>query len=144
MTASLMEEKFLASLVFFRSFSELYQKAIKDAECKPGEDQSSEAWVLDEREEEEEEEEADKRPKRDSITEADAAEVQVEGDGAEEHQGPSERSVADLLLLPPSLPLLRATSLQDQTSNQDQEGSQLTRSFSLERHSSYSDTTSEG
>ncbi|KAK1882897.1 Signal-induced proliferation-associated 1-like protein 1 [Dissostichus eleginoides] len=37
-----------------RSFSELYQKAIKDAECKPGEDQSGEAWVLDEREEEEE------------------------------------------------------------------------------------------
>ncbi|XP_019728879.1 signal-induced proliferation-associated 1-like protein 2 [Hippocampus comes] len=121
-----------------RSFSELYQKAIKDAECKPGEDQSSEAWVLDEREEEDEE--ADKQPKGDSITEADAAEVQVEGDGAEEHQGPSERGVADSLLLPPSLPLLRATSLQDQTSNQDQEGSQLTRSFSLERHSSYSDT----
>ncbi|XP_068600435.1 signal-induced proliferation-associated protein 1 [Brachionichthys hirsutus] len=39
-----------------RSFSELYQKAIKDAECKPGEDQSGEAWVLDEREDEEEEE----------------------------------------------------------------------------------------
>uniref|UniRef100_H3D2F5 Signal-induced proliferation-associated 1 n=1 Tax=Tetraodon nigroviridis TaxID=99883 RepID=H3D2F5_TETNG len=28
-----------------RSFSELYQKAIKDAECKPGEDQSGVAWV---------------------------------------------------------------------------------------------------
>ncbi|MEQ2216393.1 hypothetical protein XENOCAPTIV_015596, partial [Xenoophorus captivus] len=27
------------------SFSELYQKAIKDAECKSGEDQSGVAWV---------------------------------------------------------------------------------------------------
>ena len=56
--------------MFCRSFSELYQKAIKDAECKPGEDQSGEAWVLDEREEEEEDKEEvkegeiRKRPKR--------------------------------------------------------------------------------
>ncbi|KAM9780982.1 signal-induced proliferation-associated 1-like protein 2 [Syngnathus typhle] len=122
-----------------RSFSELYQKAIKDAECKPGEDQSGEAWVLDEREIKEED--GDKQPKEDSVNEADVAEVQVEGDGAEEHQGQSERDDPDSLLVPPSLPLLRATSLQDQTSTQEQECSQLTRSFSLERHSSYSQTS---
>ena len=40
-----------------RSFSELYQKAIQDAEGKSGEGQSGEAWVLDEREDEEEEDE---------------------------------------------------------------------------------------
>ncbi|XP_061608928.1 signal-induced proliferation-associated 1-like protein 2 [Phyllopteryx taeniolatus] len=117
-----------------RSFSELYQKAIKDAECTPGEDQSGEAWVL------EEEEQGDKLRKRHSVIEADTARVQVEADGAEGHRGRSERGDTASLLGPPSLPLLRATSLQDQTSNQDQESSQLTRSFSLERESSYRDS----
>ncbi|XP_061658605.1 signal-induced proliferation-associated 1-like protein 2 [Syngnathoides biaculeatus] len=121
-----------------RSFSELYQKAIKDAECKPGEDQSGEAWVLDERQEEQQK--RDNLIKRDSVIEADTVGVQVEADGAEEHQGQSERGDTDLLLAPPSLPLLRATSLQDQTSHQDHESSQLTRSFSLERDSSCGDS----
>ncbi|XP_069366321.1 signal-induced proliferation-associated protein 1 isoform X2 [Paralichthys olivaceus] len=132
-----------------RSFSELYQKAIKDAECKPGEDQSGEAWVLDEREEEEEDEEEAMEDdlKAGGVNEADAMEVQVETEEAEEaeeqpcDEGQSERSL-DLFLTPPSLPLLRATSLQDQPANQSQGGSasQLTRSFSLERQPSFRDT----
>ncbi|XP_054611022.1 signal-induced proliferation-associated 1-like protein 2 [Dunckerocampus dactyliophorus] len=109
-----------------RSFSELYQKAIKDAECKPGEDQSSEAWVLDEREEEEEEEEEEREVH--GVTEMDITEVQGESDEAAKLQRQSERE--DSLLALPSLPLLRATSLQDQRSDQDQESSQLTRSIS--------------
>ncbi|XP_053187963.1 signal-induced proliferation-associated protein 1 isoform X2 [Scomber japonicus] len=126
-----------------RSFSELYQKAIKDAECKPGEDQSGEAWVLDEREEEEEEEE-DNELKAGGVNEADMMEVQVEGGEVEEQssdKGQSERSDGSLLTLP-SLPLLRATSLQDQPANQSQEDItlQLARSCSLERQPSYGDT----
>ncbi len=140
--------------MFCRSFSELYQKAIKDAECKPGEDQSGEAWVLDEREEEEEEEEEEEaeveeeeakedKLKAGGVNEADIIEVQVEaeeGDGQSCDKGQSERSHASLLA-PPSLPLIRATSLQDQPANQSQDGrgSQLTRSCSLERQS-YGDT----
>ena len=56
-------------------------------------------------------------------------------------KGQSERS-HDSLLAPPSLPLLRATSLQDQPANLSQEGRtlQLTRSYSLERQLSYGDT----
>ncbi|XP_042372224.1 signal-induced proliferation-associated protein 1-like, partial [Plectropomus leopardus] len=124
-----------------RSFSELYQKAIKDVECKPGEDQSGEAWVLDEREEEEEQAEEDEAV---GVNEADITEVQVEaeeGEGQSSDKGQSERS-HDSLLTPPSLPLLRATSLQDQPANQSQDGSgsQLTRSCSLERQPSYRDT----
>ncbi|KAL7389353.1 hypothetical protein ABVT39_002236 [Epinephelus coioides] len=132
-----------------RSFSELYQKAIKDVECKPGEDQSGEAWVLDEREEEEEQEEQPEEAKEDKlkaggVNEADITEVQVEaeeGEGQSCDKGQSERSHGPLLT-PPSLPLLRATSLQDQPANQNQEssGSQLTRSCSLERQPSYRDT----
>ncbi len=131
--------------MFCRSFSELYQKAIKDAECKPGEDQSGEAWVLDEREEEEEEEEtAEDKLKAGGVGEADIMEVQVEaeeGEGQSCDKGQSERSHGSLLT-PPSLPLLRATSLQDQPANQSQEGStsQLTRSCSLERRPSIRDT----
>lgn len=129
--------------MFYRSFSELYQKAIKDAECKPGEDQSGEAWVLDEREEEEEEEE-DNELKAGGVNEADMMEVQVEGGEVEEQssdKGQSERSDSSLLTLP-SLPLLRATSLQDQPANQSQEDItlQLARSCSLERQPSYGDT----
>ncbi|XP_074467834.1 signal-induced proliferation-associated protein 1 isoform X2 [Sebastes fasciatus] len=143
-----------------RSFSELYQKAINDAECKPGEDQSGEAWVLDEREEEEEEEEEEEvvvveevevveeeeedKLKASGVNEADVTEVQVEaeeGGGQSCDIGQSERSLGPLLT-PPSLPLIRATSLQDHPANQSQEGSgsQLTRSCSLERQPSYRDT----
>lgn len=129
-----------------RSFSELYQKAIKDAECKPGEDQSGEAWVVDEREEEEEEEEVAKEDelKADGVNEVDTVEVQVVAEDGDEQlcdNGQSEGSHGPFLS-PPSLPLLRATSLQDQPANQSQEGStsQLTRSLSLERQPSYSDT----
>ncbi|XP_029956242.1 signal-induced proliferation-associated protein 1 isoform X2 [Salarias fasciatus] len=132
-----------------RSFSELYQKAIKDAECKPGEDQSGEAWVLDEREEEEEEEEEEQEAKEDKLKaagvgEAEEREAQVEAEDGEERpcdKGPGERGHGSLLA-PPSLPLLRATSLQDQPANQSQEGSasQLTRSYSLERQPSYKDS----
>ncbi|XP_023135958.2 signal-induced proliferation-associated protein 1 isoform X2 [Amphiprion ocellaris] len=129
-----------------RSFSELYLKAIKDAECKPGEDQSGEAWVLDEREEEEEEEEEEAKEdeqKASGVDDLDTTEVQAEAEEGEEHpcdKGQSDRGQGSLLM-PPSLPLLRATSLQDQPANQSQESStsQLTRSFSLERQPSYSD-----
>lgn len=126
-----------------RSFSELYQKAIKDAECKPGEDQSGEAWVLDEREEEEEEEEKEEKLKAGGVSEADIMEVRTEageGEGQWCDKGQSERSHGSLLT-PPSLPLLRATSLQDQPANQSQEGSasQLTRSCSLERRPPFGD-----
>lgn len=132
--------------VFCRSFSELYQKAIKDAECKPGEDQSGEAWVLDEREEEEEEEEEarEEEPKAGGVGDVDIMEVQVEAEEDEEQscdKGQSDKS-HESLLTAPSLPLLRATSLQDQPANQspDSSTSQLTRSFSLERQPSYGDT----
>ena len=135
--------------ILCRSFSELYQKAIKDAECKPGEDQSGEAWVLDEREEEEEEEEEEEKEEEEKmkagvVSEPDIMEVQVEaeeGEAQPREKGQSERSLG-LLLTPPSLPLLRATSLQDQPANQSQEGSgsQLTRSCSLERRPSLRDT----
>lgn len=126
--------------VFCRSFSELYQKAIKDAECQPGEDQSGEAWVLDEREKDEEED----KLKAGGVGQADIMEVQVEAEESEGQScdgGQSERSHGPLLS-PPSLPLLRATSLQDQPANQSQEGSasQLTRSCSLERRLSFRDT----
>lgn len=132
--------------MFCRSFSELYQKAIKDAECKPGEDQSGEAWVLDEREEEEEEEEEVKKEELNpgGVNELDTMEVQVEAEEGDEQlgdKGQSERDHGSVLTLP-SLPLLRATSLQDQPANQSQEGrtSQLTRSYSLERQPSFRDT----
>ncbi|XP_019133612.2 signal-induced proliferation-associated protein 1 isoform X2 [Larimichthys crocea] len=130
-----------------RSFSELYQKAIKDAECKPGEDRSGEAWVLDEREEEEDEEDEEEEEetlvveedklKAGGVIEADLTEVQVEAEEGDD----GERSRSSLLTAL-SLPLLRATSLQEQPANQSQEGSapQLTRSCSLERRPSIRDT----
>jgi len=132
--------------MFHRSFSELYQKAIKDAECKPGEDRSGEAWVLDERAEEEEEEEQanEDELKTGGVSEVEKMEVQTVAEGGEEQSGDKEPCEGDpsSLLTPPSLPLLRATSLQDQPANQSQEGStsQLTRSLSLERQLSYTDT----
>lgn len=97
--------------------------------------------MLDEREEEEEKEEEEVET-ADGINEADVMEVQVELEEGEVQpcdKGQSERK--GLLLPPPSLPLLRATSLQDQPANQSQGGgSQLTRSYSLEQHPSFRDT----
>ncbi|KAK7925521.1 hypothetical protein WMY93_007831 [Mugilogobius chulae] len=116
-----------------RSFSELYQKAIMDAECKTGESQSGEAWVLDEREEAEEE----NRVIQMEITEVDAGNT---------NEQPSDKTSSEKneesFLVPPSLPLLRATSLQDAPANQgqDESSSQLTRSFSLERQAFFKDT----
>ncbi|KAM6970688.1 signal-induced proliferation-associated protein 1 isoform 2-T3 [Aplochiton taeniatus] len=119
-----------------RSFSELYQKAIQDAERKPGEGQSGEAWVLDEKDEEEEGdmemEEGERQP-----GEGDEAEMmEVAVDEVEGQNPPQEPEGQVLLLSLPSLPLLRATSLQDQPPDQSPDGvpCQLTRSFSLEKH----------
>lgn len=136
------------SSMFCRSFSELYLKAIKDAECKPGENQSGEAWVLDEREEEEEAKKEDDDVKTGGVEEPDTKEAQAETDEGEEQlcdKVESERNPYSLLTMP-SLPLLRATSLQDQPANQGQEGRalQLPRSFSLEKQLSYSDTCDAG
>ncbi|XP_020778493.1 signal-induced proliferation-associated 1-like protein 2 [Boleophthalmus pectinirostris] len=115
-----------------RSFSELYQKAIMDAECKTEENQSGEAWVLDEREEAEDE---------DRVIQMDINEADVGNTNEPSTKKQSEKS-EESLLMPPSLPLLRATSLQDQPANQSQDESstQLTRSFSLERQPSFKDT----
>ncbi|XP_037544036.1 signal-induced proliferation-associated 1-like protein 1 [Nematolebias whitei] len=129
-----------------RSFSELYQKAIKDAECKPGEAHLGEAWVVDEREEgreEEEEREKEEDLKADGVGEVELMEVQVETDGGEEQtcdKGPNEETYSLITL--PTLPLLRATSLQEPPANQNQgSGSpQLPRSLSLERQLSFTDT----
>ncbi|KAM4619729.1 signal-induced proliferation-associated protein 1 isoform 1-T3 [Polymixia lowei] len=123
-----------------RSFSELYHKAIKDAECKPGEGQSGEAWVLDEKEEDEEEAQEDEQ-KPGEVDEADATEAQAQAQAEGEEDQPSEKGQGEerghgsSCLTPPGLALLRATSLQDHPPNQTLEcsPSQLTRSYSLER-----------
>ncbi|KAK5616262.1 hypothetical protein CRENBAI_014893 [Crenichthys baileyi] len=131
-----------------RSFSELYQKAIKDAECKSGEDQSGVAWVVDEKEDEKEEQEQkiEDHLKADRVNEEELTEDELKMDGGREqpydrHQNEGGHGP---LLGPPYLPLLRATSLQDQPTNQVEEVSvsQLTRSFSLEKQLSYTDTDS--
>ena len=98
-----------------RSYSELYQKAIQDAERKPGEGQSGEAWVLDEREEEEEEEEKEEERKQGEGREAEMIEVEVEGGEAEDPRSDKVQGEEGQtsLLSPASLPLLRATSLQE-------------------------------
>ncbi|XP_055799254.1 signal-induced proliferation-associated protein 1-like isoform X1 [Salvelinus fontinalis] len=121
-----------------RSFSELYQKAIQDAERKPGEGQSGEAWVLDEREEEEEMEEEERE--QGEGKEAETMEGPAEGGEAEDRpsemgQGEEDKGGQGSLFSTPSLPILRATSLHDHPPNQTMEGishSQLTRSYSLE------------
>lgn len=130
---------FLWVFLSCRSFSELYQKAIKDAECKPGEDQSGEAWVLDEREEEEEEKEEEEETAA-GVSEADIMEVRTETEEVEGQPCDKGQSHGSLLT-PPSLPLQRATSLQDQPANHSPEGSssQLTRSCSLEQQPSFRD-----
>lgn len=127
----------------------MYQKAIQDAERKPGEGQSGEAWVLDEREEEEEEEMEEEEREQGEGKEAETMEGPAEGGEAEDRlseTGLGEEDQGDQgdqgsLLSPPSLPLLRATSLQDHPLNQTVEitPSQLTRSYSLERHPSCRD-----
>uniref|UniRef100_A0A3B3VM96 Signal-induced proliferation-associated 1 n=1 Tax=Poecilia latipinna TaxID=48699 RepID=A0A3B3VM96_9TELE len=130
-----------------RSFSELYQKAIKDAECKSGEDKSGVAWVVDEREDEREEQEQkveEEQLKADRVDEEEEdqlAEDELKMDGG---GGQNEESPGPLLALP-ALPLLRATSLQDQPANKSEEISisQLTRSVSLEKQLSYTDTCDE-
>ncbi|XP_029704321.1 signal-induced proliferation-associated 1-like protein 1 [Takifugu rubripes] len=124
-----------------RSFSELYQKAIKDAECKPGEDQSGEAWVLDEREEEEEEEKEEEEEEEETAAGVSGADIMELRTETEEVEGqPCDKGQSHgSLLTPPSLPLHRATSLQDQPANHSAEGSssQLTRSCSLEQQPSF-------
>lgn len=125
-----------------RSFSELYQKAIKDAECKPGEDQSGEAWVLDDREEEEAQEEEAQQEVTQEEQQEEQREEKASGvgevgevDGRPCDGGSDDRNLYSLLM-PPSLPLLRATSLQEQPTNQSQQDAQRTRSCSLERRPS--------
>lgn len=91
--------------------------------------------MLDEREEEEKEEEEEKAV---GVSEAEIMEVQMEaeeGEGQASDKGQSHGS----LLTPPSLPLLRATSLQEQPANHSTEGSssQLTRSCSVEQPPSF-------
>ncbi|KAJ8348179.1 hypothetical protein SKAU_G00267680 [Synaphobranchus kaupii] len=77
-----------------RSFSELYQKANQDAECKAGE-----AWVIDERDEEPEGERE----------QAEGKEAVPGGEGKTRAQVGCKNPP----LPPSSLPLLRAISLQD-------------------------------
>ncbi|KAF4110525.1 signal-induced proliferation-associated 1-like protein 2 isoform X2 [Onychostoma macrolepis] len=124
-----------------RSFSELYQKAIQDAESKSGEGQSGEAWVLDDDEETEvdggggEKEEKKEIENKTPDKETPKQEIQ------EEQMGFLEPMETDSLLSPPSLPLLRATSLQDSMKSQSPEVTpvSLTRSYSLEGHPPYQD-----
>ena len=126
----------------YRSFSELYQKSIQDAESKSGEGQSGEAWVLDEREAQEEEEtqeEAQKMGEEEreqgegeesfSVTQLDGREAE------EEESGEVGQGASTCLLTTPSLPLLRAASLQEPVPQVvEANPSVLTRSYSLERH----------
>lgn len=96
--------------------------------------------MLDDREEEEEgqEEEAEEEQQQEQEEERLKAAVTAEdgeGDGQPSDGGRGERSLGSLLT-PPSLPLLRATSLQDQPTNQSQQDTQRTRSCSLERRPS--------
>lgn len=102
--------------------------------------------MVDEREdgrEEEEERVKDEELKTDEVEEVELMEVQLETDGGEEQMSDKDQNEDTYtLLLPPALPLLRATSLQDQPANQSQESSAalLPRSLSLERQPSFTDT----
>ncbi|XP_026124061.1 signal-induced proliferation-associated 1-like protein 3 isoform X2 [Carassius auratus] len=126
-----------------RSFSELYQKAIQDAESKSGEGQSGEAWVLDDDEEVEVNgsggEKEEKKQIENKMTDRETPNQVIH----EEQMGFPEAMETDSLLSPPSLPLLRATSLQDNMKNQSPEVTpvSLTRSYSLEAHAPYQDIT---
>ncbi|XP_009301927.1 signal-induced proliferation-associated protein 1 isoform X2 [Danio rerio] len=119
-----------------RSFSELYQKAIEDAESKSGEGCSGEAWVLDDEDEEEDEEEAEEEEEEKDEENKIADSEAVMQDPAGDQIGFVEPMETDSLLSPPSLPLLRATSLQDSMKSQSSEISavSITRSYSLEGH----------
>ncbi|XP_051574344.1 signal-induced proliferation-associated 1-like protein 2 isoform X2 [Myxocyprinus asiaticus] len=124
-----------------KSFSELYQKAIQDAESKSGEGCSGEAWVLDERGEEADDDdgdddddggEDDKKEDENRVSDSETQkkerrEEEIEISGSED---------AYSLLSPPSLALLRATSLQHSVKSQTPEINpvSLTRSYSLESH----------
>ncbi|XP_062844788.1 signal-induced proliferation-associated 1-like protein 2 [Trichomycterus rosablanca] len=120
-----------------RSFSELYQKSIQDAESKSGEGHSGLAWVLDERDEvKQENQEEGKEEEEEEREQGEGAESTNvnQSDGRDTREGgtPGESG----LLSPPSLSLLRATSLQDNPPSQILEVSPtaLIRSYSLERH----------
>ncbi|XP_035383084.1 signal-induced proliferation-associated 1-like protein 2 isoform X1 [Electrophorus electricus] len=126
-----------------RSFSELYQKSIQDAESKSGEGQPGEAWVLEEAEEEEDEgrEEATEQEEQEQVKEEESLTVALPAsEGEVESRAPGEGEHSSLLS-PPSLPLHRTASLQDSPQPQGQEitASCLTRSYSLERHLHYRD-----
>lgn len=126
----------------FRSFSELYHKAIQDAESKSGEGQSGEAWVLDDDEEVEVDgnrgEKEEKKQIENKTTDRETPKQMIH----EEQKRSPEPMETDSLLSPPSLPLLRATSLQDSMKSQSPEVS-LTRSYSLEGHPPYQDIIEE-
>ncbi|XP_048860451.1 signal-induced proliferation-associated 1-like protein 2 isoform X1 [Brienomyrus brachyistius] len=121
-----------------RSFSELYQKAIQDAERKAGEEPTGEAWVLDEREDEEEEQEQEEEV------------VEREKGGAEPYEGREDPPVSTApedgqpgsRPSSPSLPLVQATSPQDQPTTETLEVSTSppSRSCSQERHGTYQDS----
>ncbi|KAG5853125.1 hypothetical protein ANANG_G00069770 [Anguilla anguilla] len=135
-----------------RSFSELYLKAIQDTDRKSGEGQSGEAWVLDEREEEEEEEkeeEEDVEEEERQEGEGEDGEPSGEGEGGAGETKSSEDTSGEgdqgTHLSLPSLPLLRATSLQENHPSQPPEitPTTLTRSYSLERHPPRQDSSDE-
>ncbi|XP_076868066.1 signal-induced proliferation-associated protein 1 [Brachyhypopomus gauderio] len=123
-----------------RSFSELYQKSIQDAESKSGEGQTGEAWVLGEVEEEDDEgrEEAPEQKQEQVDVEESISEELPEDRDEVESRGPDDGDSSCLLSLP-TLPLHRASSLQDSPQPQGLEitASCLTRSYSLERHPHY-------
>ncbi|XP_067280901.1 signal-induced proliferation-associated protein 1 isoform X2 [Pseudorasbora parva] len=123
-----------------RSFSELYQKAIQDAESKSGEGRSGEAWVLDEDDDEDgdEGEEEEKKENENKMYESESSPKQEPLGAQIEFPEPVD---TDSLLSPPSLPLLRATSLQDSMKSQSPEITpvSITRSYSLEGHPPYQD-----
>lgn len=116
-----------------RSFSELYEKAILDAEGKSGEGQSGEAWVLDERGENNDGGEKEEKEKENRRSDS---ETQTHKEQLGEEMGIPESRDSELMLSLPSIPLLRATSLQDSAQTQISEipPISLTRSYSLERH----------
>ncbi|XP_067256069.1 signal-induced proliferation-associated protein 1 isoform X1 [Chanodichthys erythropterus] len=122
-----------------RSFSELYQKAIQDAESKSGEGRSGEAWVLDDDDDDDgdEGEEEEKKENENKIYDIETPKQEL----LVEQLGFPEPMDTDSLLSPPSLPLLRATSLQDSMKSQTPEITpvSLTRSYSLEGHPPYQD-----
>lgn len=121
----------------FRSFSELYQKAIQDAESKSGEGRSGEAWVLDYDDDEDDGdgEEGEEEEMKENENKMDDSETPKQELLGEQLVFP-EPMDTDSLLSPPSLPLLRATSLQDSMKSQTPEITpvSLTRSYSLEGH----------